>query len=31
LGRPGISLVRIPLGEETRIALKLEKPPTWIF
>jgi hypothetical protein len=30
-GRPGISLVRIPLGEETRIALKLEKPPTWIF
>ncbi len=30
-GRPGISLVRIPAGEETQMALKSAKPPTWIF
>ncbi len=30
-GRPGIDLVRIPSGEETQIARKSPKPPTWIF
>ncbi len=30
-GRPGVNLVRIPEGEETLIALKSPKPPTWIF
>ena len=30
-GRPGVALVRIPSGEETRIALKAKKPLTWIF
>jgi len=30
-GRPGISLVRIPPGEESRVALKSAKPLEWIF
>lgn len=30
-GRPGIALIRIPQGEETRLALKTSKPPVRIF
>jgi hypothetical protein len=30
-GRPGISMVRIPAGEETQISLKAGKPLAWIF
>lgn len=30
-GRPGISLARIPAGEEVRIGLKAAKPLTWVF
>ena len=28
---PGIALIRIPQGEETRLALKTSKPPVRIF
>ena len=30
-GRPGISLARIPPGEEDQVALKSAKPLTWVF
>ena len=30
-GRPGVNLVRIPAGEESKIALKAAKPLRWIF
>lgn len=30
-GRPGIALVRIPAGEEARMATKSATPPAWIF
>jgi hypothetical protein len=30
-GRPGISLVRIPEGEEARMTVRSVTPPTWIF
>lgn len=30
-GRPGVALVRIPVGDENQIALKSAKAPAWIF
>ena len=30
-GRPGIALMRILPGEETQVAVKSTRPPTWIF
>jgi hypothetical protein len=30
-GRPGVSLVRIPAGDESRIGQASTKPPLWVF